>query len=197
MSGYGELFVQPSTLAIGVSQPGAMQRGIPTPGVSVATLAIPAVGGVPDCKNLLAAAPPTLLEAYELTSVAIGWSILNNETAGSAVTPNLVAELALLVNDRVRFITTAQAIGEQTNTGVAQYTGSGSWVLDLVNPIRLGARERLSLRIGAQSDQGFQASSQMIIGVQLQNEGAGAFAGAPFESTISYNVIELPASRRL
>lgn len=197
MPGSGELFIQPSTLAVPVSQAGAMQRGIPAPGVSIATLVIPAVAGIPDCQNLLAASPPTLLEAYQLVSLAIGWSILNNETAGAAVTPNLTAELALLVNDRPRFITTAQAVGEQTNTGAAQYSGSGSWVLDLINPITLGARDRLGLRVGAQSDQGFQAGSQIIVGVQLQNIGAGDFAGAPFESTITYNVTDVPAARRL
>jgi hypothetical protein len=195
MSGSGQLWIQPSGLRDFVPlAAGTFYRQIPTPGVPTQ---IPAVQGIADCKNLIAQSPPTLLEEFELYSYSIGFAVLAYGPDSDAFTtpPNLTAELALLVNDRVAYITSQTAAGVAINADPANsiYELIGSWTSDLVNPIKLGARDRLSLRVGIMAD---QANSELsgVIGVQLDPATQDTI---PFESTISYNVIDLPASRRL
>jgi hypothetical protein len=185
MSGSDYLTIQPSKLAAGALAAGQWARGIPTPG----TNAIAAVEGVPGCGNLVAASPPTLLCEYSVYSYSIGFG-LNVE--GTAAVPNVDAELAILVNDRVAYITSLTQLAIVATAPGAGYNATGAWVSDLVNPIRVGARERLGLRVGIRSDQD-ATSSTLLIGVQVDQAGRDV----AYESTLSYNVIDLPGSRRL
>lgn len=143
-----------------------------------------------DCKNLLAPSPPTLLEEYEVVSYAIGWSVLLFNSGGIA-NPAVQVELAFLINDRVRYTTTEQpgTVAE----GADSVYASGAFVGDLVNPFRLGARDRLSLRAGILSSIATTTATPLYIGTQFDPNGNEL----GYESTITYNTLELPARRRL
>lgn len=193
MGGFAELWVPYSNISFGVFVTGQWQRGIPSRDL------IDAGGssGPNDCFNLLAASPPTLLEAYEIVSFSIAWGALLMDGVPNFAPPLpiIAVEMALLVNDRVRY--SSQSQGNQTiqltnpssNCGV-----NGTFDGDLVNPIRVGARDRLSLRMGVSPNPAPAEGIQICVGCQLnQNLSPAAIT----ESTISYNVIDLPASRRL
>lgn len=189
MSGYAQLPVPPGTFdaapGLGGTLAGQWYRGIPTPGL------FGPVSGVADFKNLLSMSPPTLLERYELYSYAIGFGVLLVSGGAFAATPTISAELALLVNDRVAYTAIETMVTTELAVGVNMATGA--WSSDLVNPIRINARERLSLRVGFISDQPTTVHGLIVAGAQLDNAGTAK----AYESTISYNVIDLPASRRL
>lgn len=192
MSGQGQLYLQPSELYNPADLPaGQWARGIPTPGIP--SKGVPAVDGVADCKNLVAASPPTLLCEFEIYSYSIEFSfqLANSGAWGSA--PTLIGELALLINDRVAYSTTEhlQTLITSVNTLAV---ANGSFTSDLVNPIRLGARERLGLRIGINPLEDAPLGFDILVGAQLASTITTVVGG---ESTISYNVIDLPGSRRL
>lgn len=192
-----ELFVPPSQFVTGSgATAGRWQRGIPRAGITAFTPASPAIPGLADCNNLLANSPPTILEAYEIFSYSIGWGAYIAQGAAYTVPPVFVAELALLVNGRVRYVT-SQQVESVLSTAALEATASGSWIGDLVNPIRVGARDRLSLRMGVLTDQSGLANFVGIVGAQLQNTPTGTPTLTGFESTISYRTIDLPGSRRI
>lgn len=192
MNGQSEFYVQPSTLVLPAGfAANQWYRGVPTPGVPI-TPGIPAVAGIPDCKNLAASSPPTLLCEYQLYSYSIGWNVAFANSAAFA--PNVMIELALLINDRVRYVLNEGVTfpaGLDGAGGIAR--AFGTWVSDLVNPIKLGARDRLSLRVGVLSDSQADLLGVLLVAAQLDS----AAHPIGYESTISYNVIDLPGSRRL
>lgn len=195
MIGDAQISIQPSEAALAVpANPyvgGQWYRGIPTPGIAGL---VPAVGGVATCRNLIANSPPTLLELYEIYSLTIGWAVLVGDASGFASVPNLSVEMALLVNDQVRYTNVVQAVNVASSSGTtAQYATSGAWVADIVNPIRVGARERLGLRVGVLSDIGGE-NIWVRVGTQMDPTFG---AVVPYDSEISYRVIDLPGSRRL
>jgi hypothetical protein len=182
-----QLFVQPSSFDVGAGTV-AFQwyRGIPTPGVSGGP---PAVGGIATCRDLLYGSPPTLLEEYELYSYSIGYTVMLSNGVAYASTPNVQGELALLVNDRVRYVSTSIAT---VSTGTTSALFQGVWVSDLIIPIRVGARDRLSLRAGFFSDQAATVDGKIIVGIQQYSSGFQAY-----ESSLSYRTYALPGARRL
>lgn len=188
MSGSGQVWVQPSTLVIGAQNAGQWARGIPVPGAGGS---IPAVGGIATCANLIADSPPTLLEEFQIYSYSVAWAFFLN---GAGAAPNVDVEIALLVNDRVRYQndTTASPV---VAAGGGNYLGNGTWSSDLNNPIRVGARDRLSLQVGLLADQAY-TSAHMYAAAQNDYTGSADLIIAQ-ESTISFNVLDLPASRRL
>jgi hypothetical protein len=193
-----QLFIQPSLFGDFAFASGQWSRGIPTPGLAGPFVpGVPAVGGVPDCKDLLAASPPTLLEEYEIYSYSIGWGIFLEWVGADIPTPVADIELALLVNDRVQYVTSTPVVLAEvaSGAGIDAWVGSDSWVSDLVNPIRLGGRERLGLRLGIKASEQL-AQRVAVVGTQIAFSG-GFPIPVPFESTISYNTIQVPASRRL
>lgn len=209
MSGSGRLFIQPSELTFfdtddnggDAYPPGMWHRGIPTPGVALLLdIPVPAVRGIADCHNLVSNSPPTLLEAFELYSYSIGWKVHIVQQAGDYVAPfpNLSAELGILVNDELRYVSTETVPTGEEFTGAGTAAASGSWSADLVNPILVGARDRLTLRIGVSADQ-TAGAFYVLVGAQSHFVSAGGAGNVmdPFESTISYNQIDLPARRRL
>lgn len=174
---------------------GNWRRHIPSPGCS--SLSIPAIRGVADASNVIADSPPTLFEAFSFYSYAVGWYVeLGNNGVNFTTPPNVQVELALLVNDR-RAYTTSMPSATELNPGANQFSiGSGAFVSDLVNPILVGPRERLSLMLGIQSDQpvwNFTAG----IGTQATNPATGVYQPLAFESTLSFNTIIVPGRRRL
>lgn len=187
-----ELFIQPSVLHVpGGLLAGQWGRGVPVPGAPASVNPIPAVGGIATCSNLLQDSPPTLLEQYELYSYAIGWAIFIQPQAADVLT----AELALLVNDRVVYTASEAPTAVNEPGGSTGAYASGAWVSDLVNPIQLGARDRLSLRAGAQASAAV-TYLDMYVGVQL-GPVSSSLGAIPFESTLSYRTLAVPASRRL
>ena len=138
-----------------------------------------------------------LLERFEVYSYSIGWGVLLQSSAALAAVPQAMVELAFLVNDRPAYViqTTAPTVtppGDNKN-----WVANGSFVSDLVNPMDLGARDRLAIRVGASSLTTLDVGISIVIGTQFVGYGAGAPTLGPFESTISYRVIDVPASRRL
>jgi len=186
------LAVQPATFIVASVAAGEWYRAIPLVGAFA-----PAIAGVADANNLLSNSPPTLLEEYQLYSYSIGWGILLTEAAGDFATiPNVTAELAFLVNGQVAYVTSDGPVPTTTDAGPNAWAG-GSWVSDLVNPIILEARDRLSLRMGFFSDTAASGESQGLIGCEVGPIGGFTFGPVPFDSTISYNTIRLPGRRRL
>jgi hypothetical protein len=188
-----ELFIPPSELNAGPLSAANWARGIPTPGAPTFSPPVPRVDGIATCTDLISGSPPTLLEEYEIFSYSIGWAIYFVSAVGVAA-PNLTAELALLVNGRVRYVTsqTLLAISVISDTN---FLASGSWISDLVNAITLNGRERLTLRLGLMADQ-VATNIYGFVGTQAEIQ-AVSLEPAPFESTISYNTIQVAAGRRL
>lgn len=185
-----QLFIQPSFMGSAAAMvAGQAYRGIPVPGVGN----IPPVAGIADCRNLLSDSPPTMLELYELYSYSIAFGVYVANSGVFATPPAVTVELALLVSDRVAYIT-QQELQTVSAFGGIQGRASGAWVSDLVNPIRLGSRERLSLRIGLTSDSADDSGWGVTVGARYD-----VTTGNPIgdESTISYNTIMQPASRQL
>jgi hypothetical protein len=192
MSGEGQFFIQPSSFQSpdAVTQEAKWYRAIPAPGAGTQ---VPAVGGVATCANLAASSPPTVLEKFEVKSYSVTWALLIPYVAALATPPNATMELALLVNDRIAYVDEAQP--QAMVKAPTQYVASGAWRSDLVNAISLGARERLGLRLGFKIDQtGGSNPALAVVGLAVDQNGNPLGGG---ESTISYNVIDLPASRRL
>lgn len=197
MSGRADLYVQPSRLVVGTlpngtAVGGVWAYGIPTAGVG--NYGIPAVVGVADCSNLVAASPPTLLEQYDVSSYSIAWSAIVANSAALASAPVVTAELALLVNDAVRHTNRMSATGVDTGGASETFIAGDVFTADLVNPVTVGARERLTLRIGLLSSLSANAGAQVVVGVQLDPITPGPIS---YPSTVSYYVIDVPASRRL
>lgn len=202
MSGASEFFVPLSEFDLPAFSGGGPSfdfwRGVPLPGTVAFFGAMAAIAGQADCRNLAANSPPTLLEHYEIYSYTIGFG--GQIVTNAPRTPNVTAELALLVNDRVRYITqqTVEAQGPATNINVlTAWNFAGAWVADLQNPIILGARDRLSLRVGVQGDTGLRSGSGtngIVVGAQVSPNFSTPI---PFESTISYRVVDLPGARTL
>jgi hypothetical protein len=200
VSGASQLFVQPSHLDIPASsQPGVWTRGIPAPG-AVRPFGtgsdVPAVDGLATCRDLASLSPPTVLEAYEIYAMTIGWSVyFSGSAAGDATLSFLVS---LLVNDRPAYTKTDIVAAHSVGVG-SDYAISGTLADDLVNPVRIGARDRLGLEVGFRSSISGSAFTpqRLFVGVQQILQGASSFALVPVESTISYRVIDLPGNRVL
>jgi len=178
--GEAELFIQPSQFDVNAMTAGGFYRGIPTPGIGVN----PGITGIATSQNLLQDSPPTLLERYEITQILIGYSVVMGN-AGSAQT--VQTELALLVNDRVRLV---QQQSNSLASGALSFTGQ--WAADLINPVWLEARDRLSLRVGFGSTLTQSVQSAFLIAAAIE---AGNVVG--FESSIHYRVVPKPPTRRL
>lgn len=190
MSGSSGFSVPPSSITLASLSAEQWVRQVPVPGN--AFLNLPAVGGVATCQDLMSGSPPTLLEQYDVYSYSIGWGIFLEGVAGNA---NVTGELALLVNDRTAYVAPQSIVAMELGaTGNA--IGTGAFISDLVNPIKLGARDRLTARMGVISDTAASSNVYVVLGMQLTAPG-GTLTITPFESTISYYVLDVPASRRL
>lgn len=190
-----EIQVPPSQFNVSMPlAPNTWQRGIPVPGISGASPGYPPVNGNATCRNLFSSSPPTLLEVYEIYSYTISWGVAVFSGTAFPTAPEISTELAFLVNDSVRYMTTQDVTTVRDATGL-NAVGSGAWVSDLVNPIEVGARERLSLRLGLQCDLNVAANAMMVVGAQLVTPSVPATS--PFPSTISYRTLAQPGARRL
>jgi hypothetical protein len=186
MGGSGQLWVPPASFSFTtinrpVSAPLAPGYPDGTKIVTGTNLAQP--------NNLVASSPPTLLEEFEIDSLAIAWGVAG--VLGTAAEVACLAKLYLLVNDR-RATTLASEANDSLNP-------TGVWVADLVNPLRIGARDRLGLSVELKiSTVHAQATMYfMIAGVPNGTGGALASEWTLAESTISYAVLDVPASARL
>jgi hypothetical protein len=191
VSGFSDFYVPPKFFAELATVGGQWYRAIPT---RTDMNGIPQCTGLADLKNIAALSPPTLLEEYEIYSYAIGWGLTLDNSVGGSPGPGptqVTVELALLVNDRV-----VQVDQQQVPTTPYEADGSiatGAWTTDLVNPVRLKARDRLSVQAGWQANGPASSLSYMLVGAQIGPN----LAYQGYESVIRYNVIDLPGSRRL
>jgi hypothetical protein len=171
-------------------------RAVPTR-ASTAAMGYPVVTGIAECTALELLTPPTLRTAYSIYHLSIPWA------ADATINPpattyvgNILAEIALLVNGLVQFVgnDSQPAVGIQGDPGV--YRASGVISADLINPIRLNPRERLSLRLGTalSAPATVNVANTIQIGVSAI---AVSTALASTEGTISYEILDLPGSRQL
>lgn len=186
----GQVSIPPSQFNLAaVAQPFVWQRGIPSPGAP--GVGVPAVGGVPGCANLLAVNPPSLFESYEIYSIVIGWTAQLIFPGALPPDVSVDAEAALLVNDSVVY---ANTVTQQATFGSASALADGTWTADLVNPIVIGARDKLSLRTGVRPSQPVSGNS-IYVGLQALYASPVVIVPAPFESSINYRVLNREESR--
>jgi hypothetical protein len=196
MSGQGTLWVPPSGFQDAVAQSGSTwHRAIPSsPPISPFT-GIANYTGLAPCNALQAMVPPSLLRAYDIYSLNIAWGAAFNDSVSETYAGNIRAELALLVNNEVRWVSTDDELA--TAWGFYAYA-QGTITADLVNPIRLNTRENLALRLGVVCDVAPAHDAESLwfgaVGMQL-NTGTSYWQGVP--STISYNIIDLPGARAI
>lgn len=203
MPGQAQFFVPPSEIdflwppndtAVPASQ---WTRGIPSPSFLAPT-------GVADCHALERLAPPTLRTAYDIYALSIAWG-LRAGNAG-AWSGDMLAELALLINDQVVWSQSDSAPGAATDeSGPTPVIVANNIInADLTNPLRLNPRERLSLRIGmafssvVTPNAGTAITGAATVAQQTYlPSGAAVVADEAVQSTISYTIIDLPGSRVL
>jgi hypothetical protein len=191
VGGYGEIPIQPAEFLYPTTiNPAQVYSGVPTPGTTLG--GPPVVVGAATCANLLADSPPTLLEQFEVYSLTVPAAAqLANFHAGLAAPINLSVQLILLINDRVAATFTATSAGS-VNTAATTATAALMFTADLTNPIRVGARDRLGIRLGLISDTP-GTSGQADIGVTTTT--SNTLMGA--EAKLFHNIVDLPASRRI
>ena len=176
---------------------GQFVRGIPSPGVP--TFNIPPVIGIANCSNLLIDSPPTLLEEYDLAQYAIAYTVFLESGSAWGTPPTATAELGVLVNDRLVYVTTN---GPETTVVLPPATGTAVvanvWTSDFNNPIGLGARDRLSIRagFGFDGDQETEVAA-ILVGIQLTVSSTGSWIIGPGESSLTYDTVAVPAARKL
>jgi hypothetical protein len=193
MGGASQLSIQLSQFAQAPVLANQWYRGFPTPGFAMTGFTpILALVGQPRCAGLLDGSPPTLLERDDIYSHQIGFGLIV-EAGVLAAAPIVQCEMSLLVNGDVHYtlIEQVQTVVSLANPNI--YLAAGSWTSDLVNPVSVGARERLQLRAGFNSNE--PATTDIVMAVAGQIKGDGSAVGYP--STISYRVIDLPPTRRL
>jgi len=175
-------------------------RGVPTPASSIAA----GIGasqmptGVATCQALEYLTPPTLRTAYSLYSASIAWAALL-QSLGGAYAGNILAEVALLVNDVVVWTGTDNKPAVPVPSDAGVYYAQGVISADFVNQPRLNPRQRLSLRLGTAASVPVTAHAGneilIAVGAQIDPLNPSAFTNA--QSTISYTIVDLPGNRSL
>lgn len=184
MAGASALWIQPMTRIAG----GKLRAGPPT------TPANPEfrTSGQAGPNNLIELSPPTLLEQYEVYGGSIAWGIQYADAGNDGKTTS--ARLTLLLNDRPVW----SSVDDEAQAGAV---ASGTFSLDLLNPIPLGARDRLGIALAFPLlvEVGINAGTitamlgaQSLGGVRLADNNWPAV-----ESTIQYRVLDLPGARRV
>lgn len=198
MPGSSAFEITPSTIS--GTPPGSNDSGwyraIPSSGLTGApagTPPPPAPTGMPTCASLESSAPPTLLNAYDIYNITIPWgaAFYTSGTPG-----DVQAEIAILINGQVRWLGTDTEVAQPLGYGTpAGYGATGTITADLVNAIRLGPRERLSLRMGVQLDPPVTLYLATIYGYVGAQISGSSVVGV--EGTISYTIVDLPGVRQL
>lgn len=174
-------------------------RGIPSLIPAIPNVWTPPTG-VADCHALEAMSPPTLRTAYSVYGVSIPWSAaIVDPTTPSG---NFLVELALEVNGEVKWTGTDKQAGAVGLAGNAPWIGTGIVTGDLVNPVRINPRERLSLRLSIATDVPLSGVSPATgvtyfgyVGALYSTDATNPFKPSP--GTISYSIIDLPGNRSL
>ena len=175
-------------------------RQVPTPATSIAA----GIGanqmptGVANCSALEFLTPPTLRTAYSIYSASIAWAALLN-SLGAAYTGNILAEVALLINDVVVWIGTDNQPTVPVPSDAGVYYAQGVISADFVNQPRLSPRQRLSLRLGTATSAPVTAhgGNGINIAVGAQIDPLNPSAMTQDQSTISYQILDLPGNRSL
>jgi len=154
--------------------------------------------GVAECSALERMTPPTLRTSYSIYSASNAWAAFLL-SLGGAYAGNILAEVALLVNDVVVWVgaDNQPAVPVPADAGV--YSAQGVISADFVNQPRLNPRQRLSLRLGTASSAPVtaHAGNAIKIAVAAQIDPLNDSAFTQDQSTISYQIIDLPGSRQL
>lgn len=176
MSGSSSVWVQPCTLGAAGQR---LRAGYPD-GTQTST-------GLAPPNDVFSLSRPSLLELYEVYAVSIAWGLQFDAAHDGA---EVIATLRLLVSDQLVWSSSDR---ETTVGSVVE----GQWTADLVNPLRVGARERLGLDVllsGDVAGPGLLMVAAQPLGTVPSNLRVN---WAPVESTISYAVVDVSASRRL
>lgn len=170
-------------------------RGIPVPTALAPT-------GVADCRALERGVPPTLRTRYECYALSIAWGLRMGNAGGWV--GNLLVELALLINGQLAWVGVDSGMGAQANEPAPVIIANGVINADLVNPVVINPRERLSLRIGMAVDTPVTPNALTFItgaatvGQQtVLPSGSTDVSDTAVQSTISYQIIDLPGTRSL
>lgn len=155
--------------------------------------------GVASCNNLFSASPPMLGERFEVYSLAVPAIAEFSSASGAAWTkaPNIRLSMDLYVNSELAYTMEDEGPGISYGSASNYALLSTTFAADLINPVYVGSRERLSIRLSTSCDQA-AATAYVYAAMVLQFSSAtpdGVIQGA--EGTISYNAVELPTARRL
>jgi hypothetical protein len=180
-----QAFIQPSELVLGAITGNTFVRGIPKPGAASPTggSGVLAATGVGTCQNLFQYNSPGLLIEHDIYSYAIATAVFLDNSVAFSSTPQIVVELALLLNGRVALTATANP--------VPAVFFSGQWAIanaifnaDLVNVLPVRTSDQLSIRLGVSSSLAADSTSNVaIVGANLDNSGDVIAA----ESTLTYS----------
>lgn len=172
-------------------------RAVPSAATTINALGAGSIPtGIADCKALEYYAPPTLRTAYDIYSVSIPWGVQLIDL-GAAYADNILFEAALLINDQVAWIGSDDQPVAPIPFDANGYFANGVISADLVNPLRLNPRERLSLRLGAalRVPTTVNAGNSLLMAVGGQSGANATMFGV--QGTISYQIIDLPGKRSL
>lgn len=198
MPGLSAFAVPPSgfttTFAVdATAPPGQWIRQVPTP--------VTPMGGVADCTALEYMAPPTLRTAYSIYSVSLAYAaVIQNAGLTGSYSGNILVETALLINDEVKWFGTDEQPAVNQSMGPDGFNiANGTISADLVNALRLNPRERLKLRLGIAIDTGATPPSGLAVveGIWVAEQITPTNTLTPVQSTINYQIIDLPGNRQL
>lgn len=183
MGGQAELIVHPAEAIISNAAATQNYPAIPPPGGL-------SPSGVATCNNLVADSPPSLLQAYEIYGFTIPAAMQVTNGSAFASAPELGLTLELLINDypKAAYLAALSPLMFSSSNYIATYV----FAADLTNPIRVGARDRLGLRLTGVSSLA-AATMALLAGVTY----AATPAYVTSEGRILYDVIDLPGSRRI
>jgi len=153
--------------------------------------------GIATCAALEYMAPPTLRTAYSIYSLSIAWGAQLFDSVDSPYVGTILAEIALLINGDVAWV--GSDVQPAVLSSLASwYLASGVISADLVNPLRIDPRERLSLRLGGALGAPATVSATnalyMIVGGKSIPSTLGYLS---IQSPINYQIIDLPGDRSL
>ena len=166
-------------------------RQVPPPGV------VPGPTGIADCSALEYMAPPTLRTAYSIYSLSIAWGAQLFDSADSPYVGSILAEIALLINGDVVWVGTDEQPAILSN--IASWSlADGVISADLVNPLRLNPRERLSLRLGGALSAPATISATNALYMIVGGKSVPTTLGyTSIQSPINYQILDLPGNRSL
>jgi len=184
-SGPGQIIIRPANISGATDYPAATPL---VPGPFPATPDSVTGQNVP--ANLLQIDRPTLVTVWAVESVYLPvFAVMGGNYAGST----MVITAFLKSNGTIVWSADTGVVPMQTPS-VADTYGNAIISADLVNPIRIGRGDSLSLLLAASVTP--NQTTDLVAGVGAQVD-AGELGVVPVEGTIGYTVYDLPGRRSL